>query len=316
MSARIFLSCGQGSSKEMELAETIKERIEDELHFIVYVARMDHSLNSLTQNIFEKIDDSEYFLFIDFRREQITPNRTRVDGGDHPVYRGSLFTNQELSVAAFLRDIDILGFQEEGVKELDGMLRYLQINCDIFSVRDSLPDLIIRKIREASWNPNWRNELKMEYIAEGIPARVITNTNPAEYDTHTFYHFKVSNLNARKVALNCSAYIEKIETEGIPQYTPSLAELKWKNQVQDSLSIPPGESRLLDAYRIPSNREWIMLAINTHLIDYQGLPLEYILREGVHVITYVIYSENFSPTRIKIRITKNGRTIIPSVIRD
>jgi hypothetical protein len=191
------------------------------------------------------------------------------------------------------------------------------------------------KIHDEGWVSGWRNELKIEYITSGTPARVIIGqqTAPVQVvigqqtvstqvvigqrtDIHDFYHLRVININNKKLALNCSAYIEKIETVGIPPYTPNLAELKWKSQLQDNLSIPPGESRLLDAYRIPSNREWVMLGINTHLIDYQGLPEEYQLRDGDHTITYVIYSENFSPARIRLRIVKNNRTITVSPISE
>jgi hypothetical protein len=301
LQSRVFISCGQGSEEEKNIAREIKERLERELNFNAYVATMDHSLNSLTQNIFDELEHSEYFLFLDFKREQLCSSKQKK------AYRGSLFTNQELAIAAFIKDIRILGFQEEGVNKIDGMLKYLQINCDSFSDRASLPELIVQRIREEGWVTGWRNELQLNFNPEGIQAKQVSG------DVHTFYHFEVKNLNKRKMALNCCAFIEKIESVGISPYRPALSELKWKNQKQAQLSIPPGETRLLDAYRIPSDRSYVMLALNIHQVD-SDIPEDYKLRDGEHVITYVVYSENFTPTRIKLKITKHGYTIIPLIV--
>jgi hypothetical protein len=306
--SRIFLSCGQRPD-EVTLVNQIKERIENELHFEVYIARLDHSINSLTENIFSRLEHSEYYLFIDFKREHFDPAHLPLRAGQNQ-YRGSLFTNQELAIAAYIKDIDILGFQEEGVLPLDGMMNYLQLNCDVFRTRDELPNLIIRRIQEEGWRNNWRNELVVNYINDrDIPAlRPEIRNDQQVLVPYTFRHFRVTNLNDRKIALNCIAYIDNIETDGV-SWKPSISELKWRNIISPNILIPPKETRELDAYSIPEHREFVMLGLNTHIVDYTGLVEEYKLRNGTHVITFIIYSENFSPVKIRIRLTKINRTI-------
>jgi hypothetical protein len=50
-----------------------------------------------------QLETSDYFLFIDFKRERIRcPN----------IFRGSLFTNQELAIASFL-GLESIVFQEK-----------------------------------------------------------------------------------------------------------------------------------------------------------------------------------------------------------
>lgn len=187
------------------------------------------------------------------------------------------------------------------------MLNYLHINCDTFSERKSLTEYVVKRIREEGWTSGWYNELQLNYRPEGIPAKQVSG------DTHIFYQFEVKNLNKRKMALNCCAFIEKIESLHISAYRPALSELKWTNQIQAQLSIPPGETRLLDAFRIPFDRSYVMLAINIHQVD-SNISEDYMLRDGEHVITYVIHSENFTPVRIKLKITKKGPTIIPLIL--
>ena len=81
-----------------------------------------HTENGYTcTNILPHFRDHEYFLFIDFRGEHLMSTVQTKD------YRGSLFTNQELAIAIYLNK-EIIAFQEEGIKKLDGMLSAIQAN--------------------------------------------------------------------------------------------------------------------------------------------------------------------------------------------
>src|SRR5436190_19996924 len=112
--ARIFISCGQSKeSDEPQVAREIAVRLE-RLGFDPYIAVAEQTLRGVKENIFEQLRKSEYFLFVDFKREFLV-------GTEPPVCRGSLFSHQELAIASFL-DIDVLAFQENGVKRTDGLL--------------------------------------------------------------------------------------------------------------------------------------------------------------------------------------------------
>jgi hypothetical protein len=135
MKAKIFLSCGQSKgTDEPELAEKIATRIR-ELGFDCYFAVFDQSLIGLRESIFRQIETSEYFVFVDFKREKICAD------GIEPIDRGSLFSHQELGVASYL-ELPCLVFQEKGVNQLDGMLSCLQANAHPFTDRALLLNVI------------------------------------------------------------------------------------------------------------------------------------------------------------------------------
>jgi hypothetical protein len=68
---KIFISCGQ---KEDSVERNIAKQIEDKLiklGFDTYLAFEQHTLRGLKENIFKHLMDSEYFLFVDFKREKL-----------------------------------------------------------------------------------------------------------------------------------------------------------------------------------------------------------------------------------------------------
>lgn len=168
--ARVFISCGQSKeSDEVHISDAIRARLE-QLGFDPYVAVAEQTLREIRENIFEQLRKSEYFLFVDFKRELLirTERRGLWDSiarlfpmGDQQVCRGSLFSHQELSIASFL-DITVLAFQERGVKPTDGLLQFLQTNCIPFTDKHTLPNLVADLVRQRGWDPTWRNELILE----------------------------------------------------------------------------------------------------------------------------------------------------------
>lgn len=299
LKARIFISCGQ-QPEELSIAEIIQDRL-IEIGFEVYVAKKDHVLACLTSNIFNKLENSEYFLFIDFKREKLI---RIIDGEerDEGKYRGSLFTNQELAIATFLKDIEVLGFQEKGLSYREGILPYTQINPIEFDDRNILPDLVIQKVNEKGWTNNWRNELQMSFRDHFDEIdRVALVDLPSRW-----FHIIVKNLNTRKVARNCIAYVERIRhiERGITR-VPDQIELKWAVLTSQSISIAPNTERKLDAFWYAVSDGVIRLGINSFLVDNNQTPRQYILGiTGTYEIDYIVYSDNYSPSRLRLRINK------------
>jgi len=115
---RVFISCGQNkATDEVDVARLIRQRLQ-ELGFDPYVAVEEQSLRGLTENICSQLENSECFIFVDFKREQLAECQ-QTD------YRGSVFSHQELALASLLQ-IPVAAFQENGVKSDDGM-RSLQV---------------------------------------------------------------------------------------------------------------------------------------------------------------------------------------------
>ena len=117
--ARIFISCGQSKKPdEIEVAKAIADRLRGR-GFDPYIAVQEQTFQGLKENIFARLRNSEYFVFVDFKREK--PGRSQH-------CRGSLFSHQELAMAS-LFEIDVAAFQERGVKPLDGLIQLLQVNA-------------------------------------------------------------------------------------------------------------------------------------------------------------------------------------------
>ena len=306
--ARVFISCGQQKGTyEVEIANKIAEKLKDEKEGFgfdhPYVAGEQQSLGDVRGNIFRRLSESEYFIFIDFKRERLFKLKkgSFEDTGKH---RGSLFSHQELAIASFLSIEETLLFREKGVKEDDGILKFIQAYCIEFPDRHSLPDLVIEKVKERKWNPNWRNEIIIERddkdFEDKVPATGIYREGVA-----CFYHIKVKNLHRQKIARDCVAYLEKIKDllTG-KERTFELVEFKWKGVKTREAAIPPEKSRYFDAFHVYYDSPNIVhLGINRFLIDFSGYEPPYTLEgPGTFGLTYVVFSENFSPVRATFQL--------------
>jgi hypothetical protein len=284
--ARVFISCGQTrGSDEYATADAVARRLE-ELGFDAYVALQEQSLNGLRENIFERLEKSEYFIFVDFKREQLI-------GPDPPVCRGSLFSHQELALASYLR-IPVLAFQEKGVKQDDGILRFLQANATQFTDRHLLPSVIADEVRRLGWDPNWRNELLLERSdpTQHGDARMMAM---GAQKTGRFFHIGVRNRHQRMMARSCYIYLEKVtRLEGSVEIPLRAVELKWEGYLLPSAHIPPGTVRPFDAFYIfhddATRLQFQMFSDSTEFIPHvQG--------EGRYELRYAVVADNFPTAR-------------------
>jgi hypothetical protein len=290
--ARIFISCGQRKqTDETEIAKKIADELEH-MGFDPYVAVQEQTLRGVKENIFRQLANSEYFIFIDFKREKLL-----IDDKESG-HRGSLFSHQELAIASFL-DIAFVAFQEEGVKSDDGLLKFVQANCTPFSDRKALLDIVAQKVKEKGWEPTWRNEITLSR-AETDLEEATTTAGPAR-----FYHIKASNNHRDKIARNCVAYIERIKDLGTNNArTLELVELKWKGSTREAISIAPRWFRYLDAFHVNySDLTTVHLGLNPFVVDWQGYYQNYQIRgPGDYEIDYVVFSEAFEPARARLRL--------------
>ncbi len=146
--ARVFISCGQRNDREKKIGFEVEDFFKNK-GFITYFAERVHSPEALTENIFSNLKASEYFVFIDFKREKLDDNN----------HRGSLFVNQELAIATYLK-IPNLGFHEHGVVR-EGIANYQIYNTISFKdVNDILDHL---KVETQNWDVNSVNELLIDF---------------------------------------------------------------------------------------------------------------------------------------------------------
>lgn len=150
MPAQIFLSCGQASSRERDAAVRLREYLSAQ-GFQVYVAIQAQSIQDVNSSIIRQLERSDYYLFVDFRREELGPTPTSGN-------RGSLFTHQELAIAYRSGFEQVLLFQETGTK-LEGLLRYMAGNATSFDSIDELATKVAIAIRERNWTPTYSRHL-------------------------------------------------------------------------------------------------------------------------------------------------------------
>ena len=282
--ARVFISCGQRrDTDEVQVARNVEASFRS-LGFDPYVAVEEQTLRGVTENIFRQIETSEYFVFIDFKREHVA---------EKSACRGSLFSHQELAVATYL-DLQIIAFREKGVIQEDGIMRFLQANSTEFTDRHLLKDSIIARANERKWSPERRNKLYLE--ANGfIDARDINRG-----DLLRVFHVNVTNRHRTKAAIGCYVYLEQItNTRSNEAIFAEPVEVKWKGYNFPMANIAPHSSRSFDAVCLWTDQP--DEAFPHVLTDFTGYsprlkgPAEYTLQ-------YLVLAENFPPEQIRLEL--------------
>lgn len=284
--ARVFISCGQNKkSDEVEIARRIAQRLQ-ELGFDPYIAVEEQTLRGLKENIFAQLERSEYFVFVDFKRESLAET--------YPlVHRGSLFSHQELALASFL-EIPVVAFQEKGVKYDDGILRFIQTNATEFTDRHLLPNVIADQVQKRYWDPQLRNEV----VLEREPNQYVDAQLGSTQKIGRFFHLSIRNLHPRKTATNCYVYLEKATKLNPRAEIPlNTIELKWAGYVLPNAHVSPGSARRADAFWIHHD-EATVLRFNVFSDSTEFIPQ--IQGEGEYELIYSIVSDNFPAARMSL----------------
>lgn len=300
LKARVFISCGQRrGTNEENIAKDIKTLLEEELGYNAYVATEHQSVKGVPEIILAELESSDYFLFIDFKRETLVSN----DAGPwkrimqfikRPTRRGSLFCHQELAVASYL-DIPIIAFHEEGV-ERDGLAAFESVNSKaVKDGADWLKTVAAEIETRDDWRPDSKNQLRLCRDPEER-GRAVVNGEKIE-----FFHISVRNLHKRKPAFNCYVYLEKVidVSTNRPISVPTI-EFKWAGVIMRANAlILPCSPRDFDALLI-NHKEPRRPRFNVFADSSQFEPQIQNCTEAE--LTYVVVSENFPLARITCRL--------------
>src|SRR5690349_3570714 len=110
MKSRVFVSCGQHTDEEKYTAHEICHRLR-RLRFDPYLAIQAQTITDINRGIIGELKNSDYYLFVNFRRERLTPNGRKAAS----EFRGSLFSNQEFAIAYALNFEKFLIINQAGV---------------------------------------------------------------------------------------------------------------------------------------------------------------------------------------------------------
>lgn len=292
LQAKIFLSCGQNrASGEVGIAREIGRMLEA-LGYEVYIAIDRQSILGLRENILRNLEDSEYFLFVDFKRERLLRGWRDLITARR---RGSLFCHQELAVASFLEK-PMLGFREVGVTPHEGIMQFLQANTIPFSDRRSLPQLVAQKV-EDEWQPHWKNRLHMR-----LPRDPFENPlNPSRGGLERYCHISVCNQHSRLVARNCYVYLDEIcNTRTGVVAIPPLVEHKWAGYLLPNAHIRPGKTRDFDGFWIAHNDPKVA-RFNVFSDSSRFMPS--LDGPGDFVLSFHVVSDNLASGELSIQVS-------------
>ncbi|HKQ47080.1 MAG TPA: hypothetical protein VJZ71_03295 [Phycisphaerae bacterium] len=333
--ARVFISCGQrspaGKSEigERIIAEQIEKKIGN-LEFEPYLAAKRHTYMGPMDDIFRALEASEYFIFVDFRREKLGCNFGKRWS------RGSIYSHQELAIASFLKT-EQLRFAEEGVR-LEGIGENLHGRPVPFADRSKLPELVEHEVRDrlgrsldrGGWRTDWKNALTILDKVENDPHvrraaapdnRSYSNTNQqlpilsgfsdAPDGGATFWHLVVRNLHCRRLATDCRCFLKrcvKISGTDLPTLAHEHVEQKWAGVVYNqSVAIPAnnGERRVAAFHKEDqeSGIHFHQMWVDTD----SAKAAELITGPGKYELEYLVVSSNF-PTASKTFVLELDRS--------
>jgi len=152
MKSRVFVSCGQRSNDEKGVARRICELLEGR-GFSTYLAIDVQTILEINAGIIRELKNCDCYLFVNFRRERIG----EAEGKN--LYRGSLFSNQELAIAYSLGFERLLIINQDAVNP-EGLLRYIGINTETFCDHNDCLAVVERALDRAGWTADYSRRLR------------------------------------------------------------------------------------------------------------------------------------------------------------
>ena len=293
--ATVFLSCGQRED-EKPLAHEIQMMIENDLELGCYNADSVHGFDDV-MSITERLAESDYFLFVDFKRE-----------GPLPV---SVFAHQEFALARAWGIENMLAFIEEGL-DPHGMLSYVLAHPIKFT-RAKLVAMVKREIKAKGWRADYSRSL--------VAARLVVKDDILQYGDHTgqsyekIWQIVIENRRSNRAAVNVVAILDTIERvgSGTAQKSPDRSHLKWVEQSQGyTHTILPQDSGLIDAFAIRVEQPGVFL--HSRMDVRPRVPI--ITQPEEYRLTYKLYAEHFPILAVAVRLNYAGPIIAATRVEE
>jgi len=280
--AKVFVSCGQATEPERQAAQQIESLLTD-MGFDPYVAVARQSLSGLTTNIFDRLKSTDYFLFVDFDRTHLSTSAAQ--------WHRSVFTHQELAIAAFLK-LEFTGFQQLP-KCIDGVLGQVQGNCEPFETISELPEKVRSRIQGKLDAREWSTQTRHQLIIERHP------DDDTFHEDKDFYHLRVRNLDWMHTATNCFVFVREIKHNDksllITNDPKFHVEFRWAGSNLPSAPILPLKCRACDVFDCVRGNT--LHSFHWGIWSNSPTPfLPQIDRPGIYELDYVLISDNFPET--------------------
>lgn len=298
--AKVFLSCGQATKTERRFAAELQKTLHEKYGFEVFVAAKESTIKELDRELLDHLKTSDYFLCVNFARELVSNQESK-----ECFFRGSLYTNQEIAMAA------AVGFQSNDMIILsdvkvarDGLLKNIVRNdCD-FSNLKQLNSLIAEKIKERNWKCSYSRSIKLvdAQFNDG-PQRwteISRHTRQARRDWLAW--LDVKNMRKDFVATNCMLHLKRIlndEQEELPNIEPYPLKGCWVSTF--SHTIFPDETVRFDLLAVEENTCDVFLRSTK---DFRPHDIkEYIFTgKGVYSLEFELYADMFPVTTFWVEL--------------
>lgn len=299
MSAKVFISCGQSTNEEKQTARDVETWFKTKGFYPYVAVEVNTGIPDLNRWVIEELKSSDYFVFINFAREEISSST----GSFKPFRRGSVYANQELAVAVSLGFKDRMILVNQRCAEREGIFKIMVCNTDEFDTYDKIVPIIEKSVLSAGWDNLSSRHLSVENSR-------IDYTPVSYYDHHLrrllyIAHIDVRNSRPDIPAADCEIRLVKIESPSRGERpSPDRNALKVtgserayaQNIWQDDL----GTFDLfgIDAFSYP----------DTYLLSRSDVtPRSAIIstREK-HILTYEILAKGFPQVTAKIALDFGG----------
>lgn len=294
MTGKVFISCGQKDPEEIAIANKLKQWL-NKRGFNAYVAKIAQSIQDVNSGIINELKNSDFYIFIDFHREKIKQEKRK------PIYRGSLFTNQELALVYYLNFEKTLFFQQAGIKS-EGLLRYIAANPTPFEKKDDVLALIKKEIKKRpDWTPSYTRHLIPANLNWGVPV-IFQDHVGNRFDCRAL-QIDIQNKRNDIAAQNTVARLEFIESQGKKIPCGDRSMLKVTGHPGFSQVIWPENHGAFDLFLMDRNNPSHMY-LNSALDLRPKNPI--ISQNGVYYLYYAILAENFPLLKFKVKIDIQG----------
>lgn len=292
MAGKIFISCGQATDDERKVASELASWFSGE-GYNPYLAIETQSILDLNAGIISQLKTSDFYLFINFKREKISDNNAGL-------YRGSLFTNQELAIAYALGFEKMLILNQKGVKH-EGMHKFMVSNIPEFSNHGELLDKVKKAVQKANWSPTY-SRLLVFYQSGWGPT--VNYTDRSEQRRIKVFHGHISNSRMDCGAIDAVARLAFITyPSGNREQSPDRSHLKVSGQPGYAQTIWPESTGTYDLLSLDINNQSQIFLNSSHDV-YPRQPL--ISQNGEFLLEYEIFAQGFPPLRFSLRLNVTG----------
>ena len=293
MPSKVFISCGQ-TPKEKDVANDVASWLRSQ-GFNPYVAIEVQSILDINGGIIDELKSSDYYLFMNFRRE-------RVLGHNGEFFRGSIYANQELSIA-FTLGFDKMIFLNQTGTRREGMFAYIGSNTPEFDSYDEVLPVVKSAVQKARWDPDYSRNLVVAN-PHWSPPNVLYADHTGQRLIKALYieiHNKRSDRGAIDTVIRLAHIIYPNRHRVL---SPDRSHLKCSGSANlYSQIIWPQSQVSYDILALDMNNQ-SQVFLSSAMDVTPRRPM--IAQTGNYVLEYEVFSQGFPPAGFSIELNLTG----------